>query len=69
MNEIFTECKYNAKKSKTFKKSIFTKDEENACQHPDLDGRQSFSFRRVCRDVVEDVDQDQEEGDQQSHAT
>ena len=48
---------------------MLTKHEQNACEHPNLDGRQAFGLRRVCRDVVEDVDQDQKEGDQKRHST
>lgn len=41
---------------------------QDASQHPDLNGRESFGFGRVCVDVIEDVDEDKEEGDEQSHA-
>jgi hypothetical protein len=50
------------------KRRSVTEDEEDAREHPDLDGGEALSFRRVGGDVVEDVDQDQEQGDQESHA-
>ena len=46
-----------------------TKDEEDTRQHPNLDGRETLGLGGVGRDVVEDVDQHEEEGDQQSHPT
>ena len=50
------------------KRHLITKNEEDAGQHPDLDGRQTLGLGRVGRDVVEDVDEDEEEGDQERHA-
>ena len=62
-----------------------TKHKENAGQHPDFDGGQSlglmldksrkvhncfmFNLGWVCGDIVEDVDQHQEEGYEERHAT
>ena len=40
------------------------KNEEHACKHPGGDGRHSFHIGRCVVDGVEDVDQDQEQGDQ-----
>ena len=48
---------------------ILTEDEEDACEHPDLDGGESLGLGRVGRDVVEDVDQHEEQRDQQRHPT
>ena len=45
-----------------------TEDKENASQHPDLYSSESFSLGRVGGDIVEDVDQHQEEGDEEGHA-
>ena len=47
---------------------VLTKDKENASQHPDLNSSESFSLWRVGGDIVEDVDQHQEEGDEEGHA-
>ena len=49
--------------------ALLTKDKENASQHPDLYSSKSLGLGRVGGDVVEDVDQHQEEGDEESHAT
>ena len=43
------------------------KHEEDACQHPGLDSGESLRLGSVGGDVVEDVDQHQEQGDQQGH--
>ena len=48
---------------------VCTKYKQDAGQHPNLDGGQPFSFGRVGCDVVENVDQDQEERDEQGHAS
>ena len=45
-----------------------TKDKQNASQHPNLYSSETFSLGRVSGDIVEDVDQHQEEGHQESHA-
>ena len=42
--------------------------EEDASQHPDLDGGETLGLGRVGVDVVEDVDENEEEGDEESHA-
>ena len=47
---------------------LYTKHEENACEHPDFYGRQALGLGRVGGDVVENVDQDQEQRNQQSHS-
>ena len=44
-------------------------DKENAGQHPNLDGSEALSLGGVGVDVVEDIDKDEEEGDEQRHAT
>ena len=51
--------------SKEIKK--LTKNKKYADQHPDLYCSQSFSLGRVGGDIVEDVDQHQEQGDQEGH--
>ena len=43
-------------------------DKEDAGEHPGLDGGEPLGLGRVGRHRVEDVDQDEEEGDQQGHA-
>ena len=43
------------------------KHEEDACQHPGLDSGESLRLGSVGGDVVEDVDQHQEQGDQEGH--
>ena len=48
-------------------KKKLTKNKKYADQHPDLYCSQSFSLGRVGGDVVEDVDQHQEQGDQEGH--
>ena len=47
---------------------VRTKHKENASQHPDLYSSESLSLGRVGGDIVEDVDQHQEEGDEEGHA-
>ena len=42
-------------------------DEENAREHPRLDGRQPLRLWRVGRHRVEDVDEHEEQGDEQRH--
>ena len=42
--------------------------EEDAGQHPHLDGGQSLGLGGVGVDVIEDVDEDKEEGDEERHA-
>ena len=42
---------------------------DNTGDHPGLHGRQTLGLRGVGSDRVEDVDQDEEQGDQQSHPT
>ena len=44
-------------------------DEEDAGEHPGLDGGEALGLGRVGGHGVEDVDQDEEEGDQQGHPT
>ena len=41
--------------------------EEDAGEHPGLDGRQPLRLGRVRRHRVEDVDEHQEEGDEERH--
>ena len=43
------------------------KHEEDACQHPGLDSGESLRLGSVGGDGVEDVDQHQEQGDEESH--
>ena len=43
-------------------------DKENAGQHPNLDSSEALSLGGVSVDIVEDVDEDEEEGDEQRHA-
>jgi len=45
------------------------KDEQDAGQHPGLDGSQTLSLGGVGCYCVENVDQNKEEGDQQSHSS
>ena len=45
-----------------------TEHEEDACQHPGLDGRESLRLGSVGGDSVEDVDQHQEQSDQETHS-
>ena len=45
-----------------------TENEEDAGQHPDLNGCQALGLGRVRVDVVEDVDEHEEESDQERHA-
>ena len=42
---------------------IFTKDKENAGNHPGLESIQSICFRRICGDGIEDIDENQKESD------
>ena len=42
---------------------IFTKDKEYAGNHPGLESIQSISFRRICGDGIEDIDENQKESD------
>ena len=41
--------------------------EEDAGQHPGLDGGQPLRLRGVCGHCVEDVDEHQEDGDEERH--
>ena len=43
-------------------------DKENAGQHPNLDCSEALSLGGIGVDIVENVDEDKEEGDEQSHA-
>ena len=42
---------------------------EDAHDDPRLHGRQALRFRRVGRHAVEDVHQDEEQGDEECHST
>ena len=42
---------------------------QDASQHPDFNGCESFGFGRVCVDVIEDVDEDKEDSDEDGHST
>jgi len=44
-------------------------DVEDAHDDPRLHGRQALGLRRVGRHAVEDVHQDEEQGDQERHST
>ena len=47
--------------------AALTENEEDAGQHPDLDGCESLCLGGVGGHVVEDVDEDEEEGDEEGH--
>ncbi len=44
-------------------------DVEDAHDDPRLHGRQALGLRRVGRHAVEDIHQDEEQGDQERHST
>ena len=46
-----------------------TKNKENASQHPYLYSCEAFSLGRVGVDIVEDVDEDKEQGNKEGHST
>ena len=58
----------NAPASNIIHKSL-TEYEQDTGQHPDFNGCQPLGFRRIGCDIVENVYQNQEQGDQQSHPT
>ena len=66
---IFPNKKIHLVKEKSSVLCQSGKHKENAGQHPGFNSSQTLRLGCVGGDVVEDVDQDQEQCHQQSHAT